>query len=106
MVALGESFDGDGFGGCFLRGLWHGRNVGIFGRNGTPFRARRAPDFLPSGFDYSAACNAAVGFLGAIQNASGLSNRKFAPNLKARRQMASAPKRATIVTTNDIAPTS
>src|SRR5579872_5605722 len=35
MVALLERLDGNGFGGCFLRGLWHGRNVGIFGRNGT-----------------------------------------------------------------------
>src|SRR5665213_1519094 len=53
---------------------------------------------------YSAGCNALPAFFGAIQNAGGRSNRKFAPALSAIHQIASAPATPTIVTTSETAP--
>src|SRR3981081_1922355 len=56
--------------------------------------------------NYSAACNTRPGFFGAIQNAAGRSNRKFAPTLGAARHSASAPTTPTTVTISEIVPMS
>src|SRR5216683_100581 len=56
--------------------------------------------------DYSAACNTVAAFVGAIQNAFGRSNRKFAPTASAAFQIRSAPTTPTMVTINEIVPMS
>jgi hypothetical protein len=56
--------------------------------------------------DHSAGCSAAAGFLGAIQKASGRSNRKLACAARASRQIASAPTTPAIVTISETVPMS
>src|SRR5947209_19363471 len=54
----------------------------------------------------SAACNTVEAFFGAIQKASGRSNRKFARTASAALQIKSAPATPATVTTSEIAPMS
>ena len=51
---------------------------------------------------YSAGCNAGLAFLGAIQNASGRSNRKSARSASASRQIRTAPATPATVTIREI----
>src|SRR5262249_54211248 len=55
---------------------------------------------------YSAACSAGAVFLGAIQNASGRSNRKFARKARAAHQIKSAPATPAMVTSSETTPMS
>src|SRR4051812_36256928 len=55
---------------------------------------------------HSAACNRGPVFFGAIQNASGRSNRKLPPRRSAICQIASEPITPAMVTINDTAPMS
>ena len=58
------------------------------------------------GATYSAGCNTGAGFFGAIQKASGRSNRKLARSISASRQITTAPATPATVTISEIAPMS
>src|SRR5215207_10624104 len=114
MVALGWGFGGNGFGGgcggCFR----HDRNLGIFTQIdslGTRILVATAqPNCRRPGLGgpatYSAGCNAGRAFFGAIQKASGRSNRKSARSASASRQITIAPATPATVTIREIVPIS
>ena len=115
MVALLQGLDGSGLGGGFGGCFRHGRNLGIFARGmtalgegilGEPHTQLRRPGAATGYDNYSAACSAGSAFFGAIQNASGRSNRKLACSASASRQIASAPATPTMVTISEIVPMS
>src|ERR1700747_627188 len=98
---------------------WRARCAGIFARKDRPEKGLLGPlatspaatlgpgrdelktiageAVLRGETNYSAGCSADCCFLGAIQNASGRSNRKWALILSATLQIASAPSSATRV---------
>src|SRR5262249_30857739 len=103
---------GGRFFGCLGGCLRHGRKLRIFARNYSLDRRISAcfPTVISrqigSRETYSAACNTAPGFFGAIQNASGRSNRKLACTASAARQISSAPATPATVTISETVPIS
>ena len=129
MVALGGRFDGTGF-ACWClaeagfaglrRCFRHGRNLGIFRARLTASGGRIFCRALRHGYPELSKSRVhgaerakllrrlqrGAGFFGAIQNASGRSNRKFARAASAAPPDRSAPTTPTMVTISETVPMS